>query len=424
MSDTSELALIGAVLLDSHQMTVVSGIVDGSQFDDRDLGQWFDLLCDMHDAGQSIGDMALVRSRLKAAGLLDRIGGIAGIAKATMATEAATNAKWYAQQIRQAAIGRKLLVIGQEIVSRAGAGDSPADITAWAEAALNQCSAASDAKQAITISEATREAIERIEAIQTQSKQMGVPTGLYPLDESIGGLYAGELAILAARPSIGKSALGAQVAMHAASKNRPVIFVSLEMTSHDLAMRQLASELGVECRELRAGEITRDQIDAAKLYADAVSSFPFHIWSTRSATVQKIRACAKVQKATGGLSLLVVDYLGLVHAADRRKPRWEQVSEVSGDLKSLALELEIPVLALCQLNREAEKAAPRLDHLRDAGAIEQDADVVMLLHREDRNATVATLDVAKARNGVTGPLTLGFDPARVQFTNYAEWTPD
>ena len=134
----------------------------------------------------------------------------------------------------------------------------------------------------------------------------------------------------------------------------------------------------------------------------------------------KIRAAARIQQATTGLALLVVDYLGLITAADRRKPRWEAITEISGELKSLALELSVPVLCLCQLNREAEKSKPNLGHLRDAGAIEQDADVVMLLHREARDSSAATIDIAKARNGATGCVDVAFDCAATRFIDVAD----
>jgi len=211
--------------------------------------------------------------------------------------------------------------------------------------------------------------------------------------------------------------------MHNARQIRPVLFVSLEMTSHDIALRAVAGHTGIDGRELRAGRVTREERAAARSYAESIETLPLFLWSARAATVAKIRAGVRVQRATHGVSLLVVDYLGLVYSQDRRKARWEQITEVSNDLKSLALELDLPVLALCQLSREAEKAPPRLDHLRDAGAIEQDADVVMLLHRESRSANAATIDIAKARNGVTGCVNVGWDASELAFTDIVEWQP-
>jgi replicative DNA helicase len=156
-------------------------------------------------------------------------------------------------------------------------------------------------------------------------------------------------------------------------------------------------------------------------YRDEVANVGFHVWPARSVTMQKLRAVAKVQAVTSGLDLLIVDYLGLVEPSDRRKPRYEQVSELSNQMKTLAMELQVPVLCLSQLNREAGKGAdtkPRLEHLRDSGKIEEDADIVLLLHRSDRKATDANLEVAKMRNGATGDISLTYDPEGCRFSGY------
>jgi replicative DNA helicase len=199
------------------------------------------------------------------------------------------------------------------------------------------------------------------------------------------------------------------------------------MQGTDLATRKLAEVLRIENSLLRNGHVNDDDIADMRLYRDQVDSLGFHVWPARSVTIQKVRAVAKVQAVTSGLDLLIVDYLGLVEPSDRRKSRYEQVSELSNQMKTLAMELQVPVLCLSQLNREAGKGResgksadtkPRLEHLRDSGKIEEDADVVLLLHRSDRKATDANLEVAKMRNGATGDIPLQYDPEGCRFSDY------
>lgn len=423
MNNETEAALIGAIILAPEQIDIVQQIVAPADFADTDLAAVFSLMLDMQAAGDPVNDFVLLASRLRTARLLEPIGGQAALFKMTTETQAAHFAPLYAREIATTAARHRLAMIATDIRKRCDAGEDPAAVANWIDSQLRTVTARESGGDTVSLSQAAHSAIDRIEVASQRSQSLGIPTGLISVDESMGGMYPGELAILAARPSIGKSALAAQIAMHNARRKRPVMFASLEMTSHDIALRAVAGHTGIDGRELRAGRITPEERSNARSYAASIASTPFYLWSARAATVAKIRAAVRVQMATQGVSLLVVDYLGLVHATDRRKARWEQITEVSNDLKSLALELEIPVLALCQLNREAERGAPRLDHLRDAGAIEQDADVVMLLHRESRSSTSATLDIAKARNGVTGCLTIGWDPAELAFTDAIQWVP-
>jgi replicative DNA helicase len=418
-----ESALIGAVILDPSTLDRIGGTVSPSDFTDKDLGKMFGLLVDMFAAGEPVADPLVVSQRLREAGILEHIGGVSGFAKIAASCPSAHNASAYASSVATAANRRRLVSLGQELSMRASDETAdPSKVTEWLDAQLSRTrSHRSQGSQ--TLGRAMIEALSELGAAQQRGSSTSVSTGLYRLDEGIGGLYPGELIILAARPSIGKSAMGAQIAASNAQRNRPVLFVSLEMTGRDLALRALAGHLNCDVRQIRSGRMRPDEWDRANNHADSIANEPFHLWTSRRATTAKIRAAARVQRSTGGLDLLVVDYIGLIAAEDPRKPRWEQISQASSDFKSLAMELQIPVLLLCQLGRAAEKEVPRLDHLRDSGSIEQDADVVLLLHRESRDSEIATLDIAKNRNGCTGQLSLGFEPGRVQFTDAPEWRP-
>lgn len=415
MTTEAETLLLGAVILDPSQLDRID--LDPSCFADPAHAAAWELLTDLQRAGEAI-DPRRLAGRLRAAGLLDRLGGAATIARWTMDCPNHRHAPAYAADVRTAADRRKLVRLAADLQDRAAdAGEDPAATADWLEGQLVRHRATSR-QDACTLASAMRDVIRDIRAARERGRTGGLVSGIADLDNASGGFFGGELVILAARPSIGKSAMGAQIGLHAAQQGEPVLFVSLEMTGGDIATRQLAADLGVEVRSLRqACDLEDSDLEAADRTADATDGIPFHIWDSRRATVDRIRAAARIQAATTGLSMLIVDYIGLIVSTDRRKPRWEAITEISGDLKSLALELQIPILALCQLNREAEgaKGGPKLHHLRESGAIEQDADVVLMLHRDSRDSTEATLAVEKARNGCTGSIQLQFDPSVVRF---------
>jgi replicative DNA helicase len=240
----------------------------------------------------------------------------------------------------------------------------------------------------------------------------GIETGLSSFDQATGGLHPGELVIVAARPSVGKSALAATIGLNASLASHRVLFVSLEMTGRDIAARMLAGESGESFAAIRSGAAEPRKLESA---SSAFVGLPFRIWSGRKLTTERLRAVSRLEQSRDGLDVIIVDYIGLIEPADRRKPRWEAVTEISSDLKSLALSLQVPVIALCQLNRDAEGEQPKLSHLRESGAIEQDADIVALLHR-DRDSSEATLNIAKIRNGKPGAIDLRFDQRGTRFS--------
>lgn len=416
--DESESGLIGALMIQPSIADVIQSEVSASDFAHYGRGRVFAFLLDMRDAGKPIDNGVAVALELKAAKLLDEIGGYSGMMQILRDTPNASAAIYHARQVRRAATMRRLAALGAEMQESATDPTAdPGEIIRRIDAMASQLGAANESSKLVTIEQAAREAIARMQSA-SEGQGPAVPTGIYSLDARTGGFYPGDLVILAARPSIGKSALAAQIAMHNAGKGRSALFVSLEMDAPSIAARELAGELGCEVRRIRAGKVTPIQKTQAEAFADHLKGVPLRIHYGRSATVSQVRGLSRLIAAKPeGLALVVVDYIGLMNANDRRKPRWEQVSEISSDLKTLAQELNVPVLACCQLGREAEGKPPTLAQLRDSGAIEQDADVVLLLHRESRDATAATLNVAKYRNGATFELPLGFEPATTSFVD-------
>jgi replicative DNA helicase len=275
--------------------------------------------------------------------------------------------------------------------------------------------------------------VDQIEWQLTASEPEAVQVGLESFDREVGGLFKSELIILAARPSVGKTALALQVADRIAEEG-PVLFVSLEMSEEALVKRLLCKRVGIDGSRLRRGGATLDDIERLRA---ACSNRPLSIWHDTGLTVGDIRRTARRMKRGAGLSLLVVDYLSLVKTpSNNRTPRHEQVATMSREFQKLSRELEIPVMILAQLNREADKSndsRPRLSHLRESGAIEQDADIVLLLHRpelysndqDDRGK--AELIVAKNRNGEAGNFDLDFKAETTTFGEpelaAIEWDP-
>lgn len=419
-----ELALVGSCLMDPSVIPMVAEITTQGDFLDDTLGKAFAAIVLAHDAGLPVHNYRVMQRELIRQGVAEHHTSDDGLGRLYKSTPHAGHARYYAEVVRDAAALRRLAATGKQLIERSEDFDAkPAKLAEWATAQLAM-QAPSDAAQVVTAGEVALQIVADLRAPKDRSRPL--MTGLYPLDDFAGGWHPGELIILAARPSIGKTALGLQVAQHTAEQGKPALVVSLEMRDRELVSRQLAGIGGVDGRRLRSGATLREDELAALDGATAkLDSVPLKIWAPPSATMSRIRGIAKHTAATSGLALLVVDYLGLVRPADHYRPRHEQIAEVSAGLKGLAKELDVPVLALCQLNREAEKEnAPLLSHLRDSGAIEQDADVVLLLHRADRQATEASIFVAKHRHGATGLVKVEFDPEATRFDapNY-EWSP-
>ena len=246
-----------------------------------------------------------------------------------------------------------------------------------------------------------------------------IETGIPPLDRAIGGFRDGQLIVLAARPSVGKSALASQIAVNVAKLRGRVLFVSLEMSGHEMAARAIAFETGLSMGTLLYGNLNDIERKQAKDIAQHYGKFPMYIEDRSSLTMRRLASLVKRYTAKERLSLVVVDYLGLIEGEHKQSLR-ESTEQISKALKQLAKSEKVPILALSQLNRESEKgdaaiAVPTLSQLRNSGSIEQDADIVLLLHRESRTAKNATLIVAKGRNVRTGKLSLEYVGPRYEF---------
>lgn len=339
----------------------------------------------------------------------------------------ALHAPFYASQIRECYQRRQIRYAAERMFQESSREDvKPEQILANCEAMLTELATGRFSHEPVDFSVSVMAAIDEINSIITEKRHMGTMTGFWNFDSQVGGLFCGELSILAARPGIGKTSLALQWGFHAASRGRRVYFASLEMSHVELAIKMLCSISGVSNQNVRNGDLdmlAREAIvDASEKAANV--TMKIHDWS--SIRVYDIRRAARAMKA----DLIIIDYLQLVTPSDQKTKRYEQVAQLAKDLKALARELNVPVLALAQLNRDVEQKGkdnrPRLSQLRESGDIEQTADMVMLLSRprkryeKDGEKWDAELDVAKNRKGAKPLLRLDWDESRTVYRDYKD----
>ncbi len=428
----AERAVLGSILLKPDVCDDVALLIRAEDFADDAHQLLFRHLLDLHDSGKRI-DVTIVLERLRTKGDLDRIGGAPALAEIVQSVPHAAHATHYGQIVRDKAMLRSLIDASTDILRDAyDALDEPRELVARAEAKIFSILEHRSSAEAKPIETVLVEVMERMDARMKHEHALGgVETGFTDLDTLCGGLHNSELIILAARPSMGKTAFAMNIAEHVSiDLKQPVLFVSLEMASLELADRLLCSASQVNGHRLRNGTISQEDRRRLVQKSAEISTAPLFIDDTPSRTLTEIAAVARRLKRKQGLSLVVIDYLQLIEPDNPRDPRQEQVAKIARRLKTMSRELDIPVLCLAQLNRQAEVSRdnrPRLNHLRESGAIEQDADVVMFVHREeyyqsndeDRELVKvqAEIIIAKQRNGPIGDIKLLWQHDYTRFVN-------
>jgi replicative DNA helicase len=341
------------------------------------------------------------------------------------------SARHYARIVHELALLRRLIQAASEIMQLAyQVPEDPARVADMAEELIYRVARRDDKDTFAVMRDLIDAAMQDLENIhQRQSAYAGLPTGFRDLDDKLSGLQAGNLIIVAARPGVGKSSLVTNILRNVTVDSQlPAALFSLEMSRWEIGMRLLCAEAEVPWDRVRAGRLQPD--DWSRISIDAaerLSGAPLYIVDSGNINIVDIRARARRLRSTSGLGLIAVDYLQLMSSPTRVENRQQEVAQISRSLKLLAKELEIPIIAVSQLNRQPEGRGdkrPQLSDLRDSGSIEQDADIVMFIHREDstEDATkknVAELIIAKHRNGPTGSVNLTFRPQLTQFRNYS-----
>ena len=428
----AERAVLGSILLKPDVCDDIALVLRAEDFSDESHQLLYRHLLDLHDSGKRI-DATIVVERLKTQGDFERIGGAAALADVVQAVPHAAHATHYAAIVRDKALLRSLIDAGTDILRDAyDASDEPRQLLARAEEKIFSILERRSSAEAKPIQSVLEEVMVRMDARMKHEHTIGgVETGFTDLDQLCGGLHNSELVILAARPSMGKTAFAMNIAEHASiNLKQPVLFVSLEMAALELADRLLCSAAQVNGHRLRNGTISQEDRRRLVQKSSEIGSAPLFIDDTPSRTLTEIAAVARRLKRKQGLSMIVIDYLQLIEPDNPRDPRQEQVARIARRLKGMSRELDIPVLCLAQLNRQAEVSRdnrPRLNHLRESGAIEQDADVVMFVHREEYYQTndedrervrgQAEIIIAKQRNGPIGDVKLLWQHDFTRFVN-------
>ncbi len=441
----AEMSVLGAMLLDPSVSARVMERVDGSCFFQPAHRRIFEAIIRLVDSGRPV-DLVTLTEALKSAGSLEAVGGAAYLTTLINFLPTTAHLDSYLAIVAEKAVVRSLISSATAIVTRCYQEADTAGLLDEAERVIFGITQRRIRGEIRPMKDLIKEAMERVEDMQQAGGLVtGVPTGFKDLDNITCGLHPSDLIVLAGRPSMGKTALALTMAEHAALKDkkepRAVGLFSLEMSREQLVFRMLCSRARVNAQNLRRGFL--GQKDHAKLVqaASHLSEAPIYIDDTPSQTTLDIRARARSMKAKYDVKLLVIDYLQLVNSAVARPDsRQQEVSDISRALKSLARELQVPILVLSQLNRAVESRTdkrPLLADLRESGAIEQDADLVLLIMRpaaypdlldkaEDKTAlrNLVYLNVAKQRNGPTGDLKLTFLEEFTRFEDYVDFAPE
>ena len=417
----AEQAVLGALLLNPDSIGIAIEILGShgqNAFYVEAHRLIFGAAVELATEGTPIDEVTLY-GRLKANGHLEESGGYSYFGELTSAVPTSANLPYYASLIRDAWLLRRLILSSTTIVASAfdEAAQAP-QLLQLAEAEILKIAETQEAMPVSEVADIVDGVVEQMEnLIDNRGATLGVSTGFPDLDHILCGLQAGDMIVLAARPSVGKTALALNITRHlAVDEGKPVLFFSLEMTKDQLVQRLIGMVARINGRKLQEGFLpdnTKEQIRAA---ADRIRQAPISIDDSATLSILEVRAKANRMMAHKDLALVVVDYLQLMEAPQalkRRENRQSQITEISRGIKQLAREIQVPVLALSQLSREAEKddrGIPRLSHLRESGSIEQDADVVLMLYRPKKKegGDQIFVNVAKQRNGPIGEMELIF----------------
>jgi len=428
----AEMSVLGSLMLDKDAIIKVADFLRPEDFYYKKHEDIYRVMEELFSQGEPI-DIISVSSKLRAKNLLEKIGGPAYLTELINVVPTASHIITYGKIVQKKRILRDLISAGQDIsLSGYEEEKESEDLLDNAERRIFEITQKSMTQTFTSIKPCLKEAFERMEKISNKEGRLrGVSTGFYELDDYLSGLQNSDLVILAARPSMGKSSLALDIAKNIALKeNKPIGFFSLEMSNDQLVDRMISSEANVDAWKIRQGTLSSsgEDNDFIKIQhaLGTLSDAPIFINDTSSITVLQMRAMARRLKSQHGLGLIVIDYLQLIEPSNKNIGAVQQITEISRQLKGLARELNVPVLALSQLSRAVEQrtpSIPKLSDLRDSGSIEQDADVVLFIYREEvyRKETprkgIADIIIAKHRNGPIGKLELFFDNSKSSFRN-------
>jgi len=429
----AEQSVLGAILLDKEVLTSVIEIISSEDFYRDDHKEIFDAIIDLYEKGEPI-DLITVAERLKLRGTLDSVGGLEYLTSLANIVPTTENAKHYAKIVEEKAILRKLIKVSTNIINMGyEASEEVAYVLDKAEKGIFDLLQKRNTQGFVPIKDVLVDTFNRLEELYNSKGYItGIPTGFIDLDYKTAGLHNSDLILIAARPAMGKTAFVLNIAQHAAIHSKiPVAIFSLEMSKEQLVNRMLSSEAMVDSQKMRTGKLEDSDWQKVARALGPLSEAPIYIDDTPGASIMEIRAKCRRLKIEKNLGLIVIDYLQLMQGkSGRSENRQQEISEISRSLKILAKEINVPVITLSQLSRAPEQRQdhrPILSDLRESGAIEQDADIVMFLYRDDYynpdtdKKNVAEVIIAKHRAGSTGTVELAWLGQYTKFANLEKY---
>ena len=427
----AEQAVIGAMLMDKEAILTSSEIVSGDDFYQSAYGVIFEAIVEIYNEGKPV-DLITLQSRLKEKDVPAEISSLEFVRDLVAAVPTSANVKYYAEIVAEKAMLRRLIKLNEEIENMCYLGKEPMEaVLETTEKKVFELVQKRNTGDFVPIKQVVLNALDKIEAASKNAGSVtGIPTGFLDLDYKTAGLQPSDLILIAARPSMGKTAFVLNIAQHVAFKaNKSVAIFSLEMSKEQLVNRLFALEAQVDAQSLRTGNLKDSDWEKLIESAGIIGKSKLMIDDTPGISISELRSKCRKMKLEHGLDLIIIDYLQLMtgRVGGRSESRQQEISEISRALKGVARELNVPVIALSQLSRAVEQRPdhrPMMSDLRESGAIEQDADVVMFIYRDDyynkdtELKNVAEIIIAKQRNGAIGTINLTWLPQYTKFANY------
>lgn len=428
----AEQSVVGSMLMDKEAIVSASEIVTAADFYQNQYGVMFDAMVELFNEGSPV-DLITLQNRLKEKDVPPEVSSLEVVRDIITTVPTSANVKSYAQIVREKAVLRRLIKVTEEIANTCYVGKEPLDqIMADTEKSVFNLLQSRSSGDFVPIRQVALNVLEKIEvASKTQGTVTGIPTGFIDLDYKTSGMQPSDFVLIAARPSMGKTAFVLNLVDHVAvKKGIPCMIFSLEMSKEQLVNRMLAMESNVDSQKLRTGNLTDSDWDAVVEGIGVIGNSKLIIDDTPGISITELRSKCRKMKLEYGLSMIIIDYLQLMSGSGKGGDnRQQEISEISRSLKALAREMSAPVIALSQLSRACETRTdhrPMLSDLRESGAIEQDADVVMFLYRDDYYnkdtdmPNIAEVIIAKQRNGPIGTVNLLWQPEYTKFVNLAK----
>ena len=424
----AEQSVIGSMIMDREAIVVASELISGEDFYNRQYGILFETMVELNEEGNPV-DLVTLQNRLKEKDVPPEVSSLEFVRELITAVPTSANIKYYANIVAEKATLRKLIRLNEEIANTCYAGKESLEfILEDTEKRVFQLVQKRNTGDFVPIRQVVMNAMDKIEtAAKNKGSVTGIPTGFTDLDYRTAGMQPSDLVLIAARPSMGKTAFVLNIAQHVAfKKNKAVAIFSLEMSKEQLVNRMFSLESSVDAQKLRTGQLNDQEWERLIESAGVIGRSNLIIDDTPGISISELRSKCRKFKLEHGLSMIIIDYLQLMSGSGRSDSRQQEISDISRSLKSVARELNVPVLALSQLSRAVEQRPdhrPMLSDLRESGAIEQDADVVMFIYRDDYynhdtdKKGVSEIIIAKQRNGPIGTVELAWLPEYTKFAN-------